>query len=277
MKAAPILLFTAATIALSTALYTALYMTLGTAPARAETPASMPEQSFTVKTPDPPRAKTQTVTLSILDQGVSDISRSLMLRLAYRQLFATDAAQLQGPIFSAHFHHLFGTNPAMLNRFVQAADAGIYPNFNELGIGAGYRWAYENFAIIPQAHFRDMMAFGKNRVNGGTPFDVNQHLIGFEPGLRLEYWLYPEVARLSVDYGFNVPFVHLANQSSNISPFSLSLHRVYTELSYRLLGNIDLNAGFYWWQVPSQMGTGSITDTTVSNITGFQIGGGLVF
>ncbi|PKL74362.1 MAG: hypothetical protein CVV27_20885 [Candidatus Melainabacteria bacterium HGW-Melainabacteria-1] len=258
MKAAPILLFTAIITALSTA------------PVAAQGPASapMPQQRFEVLTPDPPKPKTQTFSLSILDQGISDISRSIMMRLAYRQLFPTDASHQQGYVLSAHFHHLFATHPALLNRFVQASNAGIYPNYNEIGVGIGYRWAYENFALIPQAHFRDMLALGAN---------VNQHLIGFEPGLRLEYWIYPEVARLSVDYGFNVPFAHLANQTSNVSPFNLSLHRIYTELSYRFLEHLDLTAGFYWWQVPAQLGSGSIVDTTLTNVTGFQVGASLTF
>lgn len=262
MKAAPILLFTALTL-------TATNLVHAAAQAQSE---PLPPQSFEVQTPDPPRPKTQTFSFSLLDQGVSDISRSIMLRLGYRQLFPTDESNSQGWVLSAHFHHLFGTHPALLNRFVQASATGPYPNYNELGVGAGYRWAYQNFAIIPQAYFRDMLALGQNGTQG-----VNQHLIGFEPGLRLEYWIYPEVARLSVDYGFNVPFLHLANQQSNISPFTLSLHRVYTELSYRLFENLELHSGFYWWQVPSQLGTGSIVDTTISNMTGFQIGAGLVF
>lgn len=255
MKAAPYLLLMAALIAL--------------APSAAQAQDTVPpQQSFPVLTPDPPKPKTQSFTLSFLDQGISDISRSIMMRLNYRQLFATNESGSDGYVLSAHFHHLFGTNPALLNRFVSAANAGIYPNYNELGVGLGYRWAFENFAVIPQAHFRDQFAFGNN---------VNHHLIGFEPGVRLEYWIYPEVARLSVDYGFNVPFVHLANQQSNISPFTLSLHRVYTELSYRLVENVDVMAGFYWWQVPAQLGSGGITETTISNVTGFQIGAGLTF
>lgn len=227
-----------------------------------------PDAGFAVKTPPAPKPKTQTMHVSILDQGISDISRSLMLRADFRHLYPTDSSNQNGVVFSGHFHHLFGTHPALLNRFVSAAGAGLYPNYNELGLGAGYRWAYENFALIPQAHFRNQFAFGQN---------VNQHLIGFEPGLRLEYWLYPEVARFSVDYGFNVPFLHLANQSSSISPFQLSLHRVSTELTYRLFENVDVVAGFYWWQVPSQLGSGAITETTMSNMTGFQIGGGFAF
>jgi len=225
-------------------------------------------QSFPIEIPDPPKPKTQTFRVSILDQGIQDISRSLMLNLAYRQLFATDESGQQGYVFSAHFHHLFGTHPALLERFVRAENAGLYPNFNEIGVGVGYRLAYENFALIPQVHFRDMFAMGNN---------VSQHLIGFEPGLRLEYWIYPEVTRLSVDYGFNVPFLHLANQESNISPFTLSLNRIYTELSYRLFEPVDLVAGFYWWQVPKQLGSGGITETTLSNITGFQVGAGITF
>lgn len=219
-------------------------------------------------TPAPPLPKPRTLQVSILDQGISDISRSLMLRLAYRQLFATSEDGKNGYVLSGNFNHLFGTHPALLNRFVQAADAGIYPNYNELGLGFGYRFAFENFALIPQAHVRDMFAFGTN---------VNHHLVGFEPGLRLEYWIYPEVLRLSVDYGFNVPVLHLANQESNISPFTLSLHRVNTELNYRLLENFDLTAGFYFWQVPAQLGSGSITDTTLSGVAGFQVGGSLAF
>lgn len=260
MKAAPILLFMAALLASNPS--PALAAASG---AFSET---LSEHVYKIKTPEPPKPKVQSFGFSILDQGISDISRSLMLRLAYRQLFATDDSNLQGYVLSADFEHLFGTHPALLNRFVQAADTGIYPNFNELGVGFGYRWSYQNFAIIPQVHVRDMMAFGQN---------VNQHLVGFEPGLRLEYWIYPEVARLSVDYGFNVPFMHLANQTSDISPFTLSLHRINTELSYRLIENLDLVAGFYWWQVPSQLGSGGITSTTLSNVTGFQIGGALVF
>lgn len=232
-------------------------------PAAAET---APGKSFPVQTPNPPRPKTRSFHFSLLDQGISDISRSLMFRADYRELFATDAEKQQGYVISAHLHHLFNTHPALLNRFVQAEDAGLYPSLSELGVGLGYRFAYENFALIPQAKFRDTFALGAN---------VNQHLIGFEPGLRLEYWIYPEVARLSVDYGFNVPVLHLANQTSNISPFTLSNHRIYTELSYRLLENLDVFSGFYWWQVPSQLGSGSITDTTQSNITGFQVGFGL--
>lgn len=256
MKAAPFLLFMAA------------LSVLNQAPVLAADTEILPERSFDVKTPAPPLPKVQSFSFSILDQGISDISRSLMLRLAYRQLFPTDAARTQGYVFSADFEHLFGTHPALLNRFVQASDTGIYPNFNELGAGFGYRFAYQNFALIPQVHVRDMMAFGQN---------VNQHLVGFEPGLRLEYWIYPEVARLSIDYGFNVPFMHLANQTSDVSPFTLSLHRINTELSYRVIENLDVVAGFYWWQVPAQLGSGGITSTTLSNVTGFQVGGALVF
>lgn len=233
----------------------------------AQSQALLEPQRYEIETPDPPAPKSQTLRLGFLDQGISDISRSLMLNVAYRQLFATDSPQ-QGYVFSAHFHHLFNTHPALLNRFVQAEDAGFYPNFNELGVGVGYRFAYENFALIPQAHFRNLFASGQQ---------VSQHLMGFEPGLRLEYWIYPEVTKLSVDYGFNVPFLHLANQQSNISPFTLSLHRIYTELSYRLFENFELVSGFYWWQVPAQLGSGRITNTTLSNVTGFQVGGGLTF
>lgn len=251
------------TLALSLSLMGALALTPGTSAC-----AQSSSEVFEIETPDPPRPKTQTLRLSILDQGISDISRSLMLRLSYRKLFATDESHQNGYVFSGHFNHLANTHPALLNRFVQAEDAGFYPNFNELGVGLGYRFAFENFAIIPQAYARDMIALGNN---------VSQHLIGFEPGLRLEYWIYPEVARLSVDYGLNVPVLHLANTTGNISPFGLSLNRVYTELSYRVLENLDLVTGFYWWQVPAQLGTGGITDTTLSNMTGFQIGGGLTF
>lgn len=233
---------------------------------------TLPPQRFDVQTPPPPLPKTRTARVSILDQGISDITRALMLRLEYRQLFPTEPSQKQGYVFSAYFNHLFGSHPALMNRFVQAENAGLYPNYNDLGVGVGYRWAYENFALIPQAHFRDQFAFGQNGSQG-----VSQHLFGFEPGLRLEYWIYPEVARLSVDYGFNVPFLHLANQPSDISPFSLSLNRLYTELSYRLFDDVDVMAGFYWWQVPAQLGSGGITSTTLANVTGFQIGGGMTF
>jgi hypothetical protein len=234
----------------------------------AQSQSLLEPRSFAVETPDAPAPKAQTLRVSLLDQGISDISRSLMLNVAYRQLFATDESQQQGYVFSAHFHHLMNTHPALLNRFLQAEEAGFYPSFSEIGLGVGHRFSYENFALIPQAHFRNLFALGQN---------VSQHLIGFEPGVRLEYWIYPEVTKLSVDYGFNVPFLHLANQESNISPFTLSLHRIYTELSYRLFENVELVSGFYWWQVPSQLGSGSITNTTLSNVTGFQIGAGLAF
>ncbi len=254
MKVAPILLFMAALLAL--------------APQTAQAQDNLPpQQSFPILTPDPPKPKTQSFSISFMDQGISSISRSIMMRLNYRQLFATNESRSDGYVLSAHFHHLFGTHPYLMSSGITNT-AGIYPNYNELGVGFGYRWAFENFAVIPQAHFRDQFAFGTN---------ANHHLIGFEPGVRLEYWIYPEVARLSVDYGFNVPFVHLANTQSNISPFTLSLHRVYTELSYRLVENFDILAGFYWWQVPSQLGSGGITDATISNVTGFQIGAGLTF
>lgn len=229
----------------------------------------LPAQDFPVITPAPPLPKTQSFQFSLLDQGINDLSRPLMLRLAYRQLFPTDDSNRNGYLFSAHLNHLFGTNPALLNRFVQAENAGVYPNFNDLGVGFGYRFAYENFALIPQVHVRDMFAFGGQ--------NVNHHLIGFEPGVRLEYWIYPEVARLSVDYGFNVPVLHLANSQSNVSPFTLSLNRINTELMYRFLDNFELVSGFYWWQVPAQLGSGSITSTTLSNVTGFQIGAGFAF
>jgi len=233
-------------------------------PALAEATAN----TFPVQTPDPPAPKTRTIHFSLLDQGISEISRSLMLRMSYRELFAIDAAKQQGIVFSAHVDHLMNTHAALLNRHVQAEDAGFYPNQSELGVGVGYRFAYENFALIPQAGLRDQFAIGNN---------VNQHLIGFEPGVRMEYWLYPEVARLSVDYGFNVPILHLANQSSDISPFTLSNHRVYTELSYRLFENFDVLAGFHLWQVPSQLGSGGITDTTQTILSGFQVGAGFAF
>ena len=235
---------------------------LSASPALAQSP------TFDVETPDPPQPKSSHFHFSILDQGISDISRSLMFRADFRQLFATDESNLNGYVLSTHFQHLSNTHPALLNRFVQQSDAGVYPNYNEIGLGLGYRFAFENFALIPQAHMRDMFALGSN---------VSQHLIGFEPGLRLEYWLYPEVARLSIDYGLTVPVLHLANQTGNISPFSLSLNRIYTEFSYRLFENLDIVTGFYWWQVPSQLGTGGITDTTLSNVTGFQVGAGLAF
>lgn len=258
MKAAPILLSALLLAALT--------------PAWAQAQTDESQKYFEIQTPDPPKPKTQSVGISFLDQGSSDISRSIMMRLAYRQLFATDDSNKQGYVVSAHFHHLFGTHPFYLKE--GRLNSGFYPNYNELGVGFGYRWAYENFALIPQAYFRDQFAFGQT--SSAQP--VNQHLIGFEPGLRLEYWIYPEVLRLSVDYGFNVPFVHLTNQlGNNVAPFTLNLHRVYTELTYRLAPNFDLTSGFYWWQVPSQLGSGGITDVTLSNITGFQVGGGLTF
>lgn len=221
---------------------------------------------FPVKTPDAPVPKIRYLQFSILDQGINDISRSLMLRIAYRHLLAAELNSQQGYVLDAHFHHFFNTSPAALERFLSTTQVSSYPNFNELGLGVGYRFAWENFALIPQAHFRDMFALAPN---------VHQHLIGFEPGLRLEYWLYPEVARISVDYGFNVPVLHLANQYSNISPFTLTLHRISTEMTYRFLPNLEALAGFYWWQAPSQLGSGSITNPALSNIFGFQIGAGL--
>lgn len=226
--------------------------------------AAATDPVFAVKTPNAPEPKLHTLQFSILDQGVNDISRSLMMRIAYRHFLAAPGSQ-QGYIIDAHFHHLFNTNPAALARFLSATQVSGYPNFNELGLGVGYRLGWENFALIPQAHFRDMFALAPN---------VHQHLIGFEPGLRLEYWLYPEVARISVDYGFNVPVLHLANQYSNVSPFTLTLHRVSVEMTYRLLPFLETLAGFYWWQTPSQLGSGSITDSTLSHIFGFQIGAG---
>ncbi|PIQ24771.1 hypothetical protein COW36_23660 [bacterium (Candidatus Blackallbacteria) CG17_big_fil_post_rev_8_21_14_2_50_48_46] len=222
---------------------------------------------FPVKTPGAPTPKTTEFQFSLLDQGINDISRSMMLRLAYRQLLASETDRQQGYVLDAHFHHFFNTSPATLERFLSASQVAGYPNYNEISAGVGYRFAWENFALIPQAHFRDMFAMAPN---------VQQHLIGFEPGVRLEYWLYPEVARISVDYGFNVPVLHLANQVSNVSPFTLTLHRIYTEMNYRLLPNLDLLAGFYWWQAPAQLGSGSITDRTLSNIFGFQVGAGFV-
>lgn len=224
--------------------------------------------TFPVQTPDPPTPKTRAIHFSILDQGISDISRSLMLRMDYRELFATDAEKTQGIVFSAHLDHLMNTHAALLNRHVQADAAGIYPSQSEVGVGFGYRFAYENFALIPQASFRNQFAIASN---------VNQHLIGFEPGLRLEYWLYPEVARLSIDYGFNVPVLHLANQNSDISPFTLSNHRIYTELSYRLYEHVELVAGFHLWQAPAQLGSGSITNSVLTTLSGFQIGAGYTF
>jgi hypothetical protein len=228
--------------------------------------ADVAAETFPIKTPDAPQPKNLSFQFSLLDQGINDISRSTLLRLSYRQLLSAPDNLNQGYVLDAHFHHFFNTSPAVLERFLSASQVAGYPNFNEIGAGVGYRFAWENFALIPQAHFRDMFAFAPN---------VHQHLIGFEPGLRLEYWIYPESLRLSLDYGFNVPVLHLANQISNISPFTLSLHRVYTEMTYRFLPNLDLLAGFYWWQAPSQLGSGSITDRTLSNIFGFQVGAGL--
>ena len=226
-----------------------------------------PSDVFPVKTPSAPPPKTQTLHISLLDQGINDISRALMLRLGWRQLLSSSENPQQGYVLDAHFHHLFNSSPAAFERFLSASQTNGYPNFNELGAGAGYRFSWENFALIPQAHFRDMFALAPN---------VNQHLIGFEPGIRLEYWLYPEVTRLSLDYGFNVPVLHLANQISNISPFTLSLHRLSTEMTWRALPNIEIEAGFYWWQVPAQLGSGSITSPTLSSIFGFQTGLGLI-
>lgn len=58
-----------------------------------------PPQRFDVQTPPPPLPKTRTARVSILDQGISDITRSLMLRLEYRQLFPTEPTQKQGYVF----------------------------------------------------------------------------------------------------------------------------------------------------------------------------------
>lgn len=229
---------------------------------------SLPEQEFRLTLPERNLPHTRTLRASLLDQGVSDISRTTLLQLNYSELFPTDETHRQGYVFNANLQHAFGSHPALLNRFVTEEDAGWYPNYNDLSVGAGYRFSFANFALIPQASFRNVFALGNN---------VNQHVIGFEPGLRLEYWIYPEVARLSVDYGFNVPFLHLANQESNISPFSLSMQRIYTELSYRLFENIDVFSGFYWGQVPAQLGSGRITTTELSNLSGFVVGGGLSF
>ncbi len=229
---------------------------------------NLPEQEFELTLPERKLPDTESLRAALMDQGISDISRTTFLQLNYRKLLPTDETNLQGYVFDVNFQHAFGSHPALLNRFVSADAAGFYPNFTDLSAGLGYRFDFANFGVIPQARFRDMFAIGQ---------DVNQHLIGFEPGLRLEYWIYPEVARLSVDYGFNVPVLHLANEESNISPFSLSTQRVYTELSYRLLENLDVFSGFYWWQVPSQLGSGRITTTTLSNMTGFVVGAGFSF
>lgn len=226
------------------------------------------EKEFKLTLPERKLPHTETLRASLMDQGVSDISRTTLLQLNYSQLFPTDANQTEGYVFEASLQHAFGSHPALLNRFITEEDAGFYPNYNDLSGGVGYRFAFANFGVIPQAKFRDVFALGK---------DVNQHLIGIEPGLRLEYWIYPEVARLSVDYGFNVPVLHLANQQSNISPFSLSMQRVYTELSYRLFENIDVFSGFYWAQIPSQLGSGRITSTELSNLSGFIVGAGISF
>ena len=227
---------------------------------------SLPDREFKLTLPERKLPHTETFRASLLDQGVSDISRMTLLQLNYTQLFPTDLSQTQGYVFDASLQHAFGSHPALLNRFITEDEAGFYPTYNDLSAGVGYRFA--NFGIIPQARFRDLFALGK---------DVNQHLIGIEPGLRLEYWIYPEVARLSVDYGFNVPVLHLANQQSDISPFSLSMQRVYTELSYRLFENIDVFSGFYWAQIPSQLGSGRITTTELSNLSGFVVGTGFSF
>lgn len=229
---------------------------------------ALAEKEFKLTLPERKLPHTETLRAAVLDQGVSDISRTTLLQLNYSRLFPTDATQTQGYVFEASLQHAFGSHPALLNRFVTEDEAGLYPNYNDLSGGVGYRFSFANFGITPQAKFRDVFALGK---------DVNQHLIGIEPGLRLEYWIYPEVARLSVDYGFNVPVLHLANQQSNISPFSLSMQRVYTELSYRLFENIDVFSGFYWAQVPSQLGSGRITTTELSNLSGFMVGAGFSF
>lgn len=229
---------------------------------------NVPNKEFKLTLPERKLPHTETFRASLLDQGVSDISRMTLLQLNYSQLFPTDLTQTQGYVFDASLQHAFGSHPALLNRFVTEDEAGVYPNYNDLSAGVGYRFAFANFGIIPQAKFRDVFALGN---------DVNQHLIGIEPGLRLEYWIYPEVARLSVDYGFNVPVLHLANQPSDISPFSLSMQRVYTELSYRLFENIDVFSGFYWAQIPSQLGSGRITTTELSNLSGFVVGAGFSF
>lgn len=229
---------------------------------------SLPEQEFRLTLPERKLPHTKTFRASLMDQGISDISRTTLLQLNYRELLPTDDTHTQGYVFQANLQHAFGSHPALLNRFVTEELAGWYPTFNDLSAGLGYRFAFANFALIPQANFRDVFALGNN---------VNQHLIGLEPGLRLEYWIYPEVARLSVDYGFNVPVLHLANQTSNISPFALSMQRVYTELSYRLFENIDVFSGFYWEQIPAQLGSGRITTTELSNLSGFVVGAGLSF
>ncbi len=227
----------------------------------------LPEnQTFPIRTPEAPKAKTQHLRFSILEQGVAgNPTTNWMVRFDYRNLLAESCDPQRGWVLGRWFNHLFATTPAVMERFTQPSG---YPSTSEIALGVGYRFPFANFAVIPQAHFRDIFAIAP---------DVHQHLIGFEPGVRLEYWLYPEVTRLAVDYGFNVPFVHLANNPSNVSPFTLSLNRVNLEISYRLLPSLDVITGFQWWQVPSQLGTGGIDKTTTSGIFGFQVGLGGAF
>lgn len=228
--------------------------------------AAPPEKTFPINTPASAAPKTSTLRVSLMDQGINNISRSLMLRGEYRQLLNTVDLPEQGFVLDLSGQHFFNTHPAVLNDLVAAEN---YPNFTELNAGLGYRFQlFDKLGVIPQFHFRHMVAASPN---------VNQHLTSAEPGLRLEYWLYPEVTKISVDYGMSIPFLHLANRESNISPFTLSLNRINVEMSYRLLDFMDVTAGFFWWQVPTQFGTGALTSRDLSQVSGFSIGVGKVF
>lgn len=230
-----------------------------------------PPKTYPVKTPLPAPAKNQQLRFSVLEQGVDNNFRAWMLRLDYRHKFTHPDSPSQGFILDTYWQHMIGTNPALLRESPLALtqqQTGVYANFNELSIGTGYHFNLGGIGVIPQAHFRDLFAIGR---------DVHQHLIGLEPGVRLEYWLYPEVTRISVDYGLTVPFAHLANFASSSSPFSLSSHRLHLEMSYRLLNMADLVVGFQWWQAPAEMGTGAINTTVMANFTGFHVGVGGAF
>lgn len=231
--------------------------------------AQTSDTQFPVQTPDPPLPKNSSIRLWLMDQSISKevdgTFQNWNLKLDFRKLFPIGDPE-GGLLLTGHLRHMFGTSPALMEKFIQ--DDGFYTNYNEISFGSGVRIPFQNFALIPQVHFKDMFALATN---------VNQHLVGLEPGLRLEYWFYPQVLKLAVDYGFTVPFFHFANKASSQELFSLSLNRVDLEMSYRLLNNLDLLVGFQWWQVPSELGSGGINSRALSAVSGFNVGLGGAF
>lgn len=171
-----------------------------------------------------------------------------------------------GIVSEISFQHMPGTNPSIISGILPAMDNA---HTHDAGALVGYRFGItDDLGISPFLRARGIVTRGR----GGD------NLYGAELGAELNWSIYPETTELTAKYGLTIPIFHNYTGSPDIvNQTNFKLSTAELRLSYRVLENVNVIAGYQIKQYPKNLGNSNLATLDTLLWQSINIGAGYVF